>query len=385
MKALVIIAVLLAAADVRANDDTAEQQVVVVNAATDPSSAGPIARLRRVLGSRNLLVKLDDHLAATLDGRSSQITSIDAIKEAYATADFDAARALIDDNEQRILAEPVARDPSPQLAQLSQWRGLVAAATGEPDEAVRWFRAALRFNPAWVIDSKLASPRVRSLIKRAKREPDETGKLRVRSDPEDAMVSIDGGQPKPVADRTRLPVGIHLVIITAPQRKPYAELVDITEDLVFRLDISLDPESTVDRAARLVDATAAAPAGRPRLKRAMALAKLTGAPRMLVIEEGGAERVKLRLYDVEAKKVSKTVELDGSAPSAAIAREIVAALESENLMSADSIRIETRRDAPPKRWYKRWYVWAAAATVVGLGGYAAYDYASREPVGLRGL
>jgi hypothetical protein len=117
----------------------------------------------------------------------------------------------------------------------------------------------------------------------------------------------------------------------------------------------------------------------------MALAKLTGAPRMLVIEEGGAERVKLRLYDVEAKKVSRTVELDGSAPSAAIAREIVAALESENLMSADSIRIETRSDAPPKRWYERWYVWAAAATVVGLGGYAAYDYASREPAGLRGL
>ena len=32
---------------------------------------------------------------------------------------------------------------------------------------MRWFRAAHRFNPAWKIDKKLASPRVRSMVKKA--------------------------------------------------------------------------------------------------------------------------------------------------------------------------------------------------------------------------
>lgn len=366
-------------------DDTPEQQVVVVNAASKLGSVGQIARLRRVLDSRNMLVKLDKNLEATLDGRNVLIADVDAIREAYSSADYETALKIIEEDEHRILDEAMSRDPIPALAELSQWRGLINAALNQQDEALGWFRATYRFNPAWIIDKKLASPRVRSLIRRAKREPDETGMLRIDTDPEGAMVSIDGGGSKPVGEKLTLSIGKHLVMITADKRKPYAELVEIAKDDTYRIDIALDMETTLDRAARLVDATAAAPAGKPRLKSAKALAKLTGVPRLLVIEDGGEDHVLVRLYDVDLRKVSRPLSLDGAASSAVIARQIVAALDPENLVDVNTIVVDRRGEAPRKTpWYAHWYVWAAVGAVA-VGGYATYDYMSREPTAVRGF
>lgn len=378
------VALLLAGGDVRAGEEEAgEQQVVVVNASAKLGSVGPITRLRRVLDSRNMLVKLDKNLEATLDGRNVLIADVDAIKEAYASSDYETALRIIDTDEQRILGEAVSRDPIPALAELSQWRGIIAAALNQQDEAERWFRAAYRFNPAWVIDKKLASPRVRSLVKRAKREPEQTGTLRVNTDPEDARISINGGEARAAGEKVTLPIGKHLVMVTAPKRKPYAELVEIAQDETYRIDINLDSESTLDRAARLVDATAAAPAGKPRLKRARAIAKLTGVPRLLVIEDGGEDQLTIRLYDVETKMVSKKFEVEAAASSAAIARQIVAALDPENLVDVNTIIVNQRvESAKPTPWYGRWYVWAAVGAVA-IGGYATYDYMSREPTAVR--
>ncbi|HEU4614739.1 MAG TPA: PEGA domain-containing protein [Kofleriaceae bacterium] len=375
----------LGATRAEADDDDTPEQVVVVNAASKLGSVGQIARLRRVLDSRNMLVRLDKNLEATLDGRNVLIADVDAIREAYSSADYELALKIIDTDEERILGEAVSRDPIPALAELSQWRGIIAAALNQQDEALGWFRAAYRFNPAWHIDKRLASPRVRSLVKRAKREPDEMGTLRVNTDPEDARISIDGAGTRSAGEKLELPIGKHLVMITAPKRKPYAELVEIAQDETYRIDISLDDETTLDRAARLVDATAAAPAGKPRLKRARALAKLTGVPRLLVIEDGGEDHVLVRLYDVDLKKVSRPLELEGTAPSAAIARKIVAALDPDNLVDVNTIVLDRRGDLQkPKPWYTRWYVWAAVGAVA-IGGYATYDYMSREPTAVRGF
>ena len=160
-------------------DDMPEQQVVVVNAASKLGSVDQIKRLRRVLDARNLLVKLPQNLEATLDGSNILVADLDSIKEAYASGEYDSALKIIEDDEARILGEAINRDPIPALAELSQWRGIIAAAGNNQDEALRWFRAAYRFNPAWNIDKKLASPRVRSMVKKAKREPDEMGTLKV--------------------------------------------------------------------------------------------------------------------------------------------------------------------------------------------------------------
>jgi hypothetical protein len=93
--------------------------------------------------------------------------------------------------------------------------------------------------------------------------------------------------------------------------------------------------------------------------------------------------VLVRLYDVETKKVSQALEVDGSASSAVIARQIVAALDPDNLVDVNTI-VVAQRGRTPTPWYKRWYVWAAVGAVA-VGGYATYDYMSREPTMVRGF
>ncbi len=380
-----VAATLFAATAARAEDaDDTDEPVVVVNAASKLGSVDQIKRLRRVLDARNLLVKLPENLEATLDGRNVLIADLDSIKEAYASGEYDTALEIIEADEARILGEAINRDPIPALAELSQWRGIIAAALNKQDEALRWFRAAYRFNPAWNIDKKLASPRVRSMVKKAKREPDQEGFLKVYTDPDDATVRIDGGEARAAGQKIALPVGTHLVMITAPKRKPYAELVDVAENDPVRIDINLDPETTLDRAARLVDATASAPTGKSRLKSARALAKLTGVSRMLVVEDGGDDHVSVRLYDTDNRKVSKTFDLAGNASAETIARKIVAALDPDNLVDINTVVVNQRviEGQRPTKWYARWYVWAAVGAVA-LGGYATYDYATREPTAVR--
>jgi hypothetical protein len=211
----------------RADDaPVADGQVVVVNAAAKLGDVGQISRLSRVLESRGMLFKLPERMAAALDGRNLLIADLDAIKEAFANTDYATALKMIESDEQRILSGSVG-DPIPALAELSQWRGLIAAGLENSDEAIRQFRAAHRFNPAWAPDKKSSTPRVRGLVRQAHREPNETGVLHIDADPAEAMFSVDGGEARTAHGKLKLPVGIHLVMVTAEHRKPYYELVDI--------------------------------------------------------------------------------------------------------------------------------------------------------------
>ena len=392
MRFAVTIAVVLAsvAGRARADHNVAEaeeptdDQVVVVNAAAKVGDIGQIARLHRVLDARHLLVKLPEQLEATLDGRNALIADLDSIKDAYAMSDYATALKIIDSDETRILDQAVSSDPIPSLAELSQWRGIIAAALNQEDEAVRGFRAAHRFNPAWSIDKKLASPRVRSMVKKSRREPDETGVLRVEADSDDATMSIDGGEARSTHGKVELTVGVHLVVVSADKRKSYAELVDISEGELFKFAIALDKESNLDRAARLVDESTAAPPGKARLKRARALSRLTGVKRMLFVEGSNDDHVTVRLYDVQLKKVSKPLDLDGAASSSMIARKVAAALDPENLIDADTVIVATDVRPEPMHWYQHWYVWAGAAAILG-GGFASFEYMTREPTSVRGF
>jgi hypothetical protein len=219
---------------------------------------------------------------------------------------------------------------------------------------------------------------------KAHHEPDATGTLVVEADPDDAAVTIDDGEPRTAGAKIKLPIGIHLVMVTAADRAPYAELVDVQQDKPFHITISLDQETKIVRAARLVDESAATPPGKARLKRARALSKLTGVGRLLFVEDGTADHVIVRLYDINLKKVSKSVELDSSASSASIARDIKAALDPDNLVDASSVVVQMQYKPEPMHWYNHWYVWAGAAALLG-GGIAGYELMSREPTAVRGF
>ena len=362
--------------------DDKDKAVVLLNASAKLGDLGPVNKIRRVLDTRGLLFDIPDGLAAALDGRNVQIADLDAIRDAYTKAKFAEALRLVEDNELRLL-QNAGGDPMPALAELSQWRGLIAVGRDEKDEAIAWFRAALRFNPAWTLDTALAGPKVARLVKKARKEAAETGKLRVDAEPATATVQIDGGKAQALGEKLVLPVGHHLVTITAEGRTSYSELVEVNPDQTAKLSISLEKESRNDRAARLVDATVAAPPGEARLRKVKGMSRFVGATRFLVIEDTNSDRTVVRVYDVDMKKVSKQIDVEGSASSAAIARKVLAALDPENMVDARTV-ILVDGGSRPKRWYERWYVWAGVAAVAG-GGALGYHYATREPTAVRGF
>ncbi len=385
MRSLALVAATLAMlaetarADEGGDKADSKEELVLVNATAKLGSIGAIDRVRRVLDSRGLMKRLPEALEAVLDGRGVGIPDIDQIRDEFANSNYKAANKLIEADQQRVLQSVAKGDPIPALAELSQWRGLIAASEGDEDSAISWFRAAVRFNPAWAPDKKLASPTVRKLFKAAK-APTDMGHLRVDADPEDAQVRVDGGAIHAAREKIELGAGMHLVIVSAPDHAPYAELVEIAEGKTEKLGLTLAKEDKDDRAARLVDATVSAPAGKSRLKSAKPLSRLTGAHRMLYVEDATDDRVVLRLYDLDAKKVSQAIELDSQATSSAITRKVLAALDTDNMIDPSSI-VVIDRTSPPA-WYNHWYVWAGVAIVAGAA-FGGYEYATRAPTAVR--
>jgi len=360
-----------------------EDQLVFLNA-TSRLEAGPVTKIKRVFDARGLLHELPDGLEAILDGRNLQIQNVEAIRTAYTNLEFDAALKLIDDNETRILQFAGGGDPLPALTELSMWRGLIATSQDKADEAIEYFRAALRFNPAWSLDRKLAAPSVNRLVKKARKTTNAVGKLRVEVEPETAKVQIDGGKPQPLGEKQTLDAGYHLVVVSAEGRATYAELVEIENGRTTKLPVTLDPESTSDRAAKLVDATVAAPPGAARLKKAKKLSPVAGTKVFVIVEDSGTEHLTLRVYDTGAKKVSKPVEVDINASSQAIASKVMAALDPDNMIEPGQVPIMLVKDMHKQRWYERWYVWAGVAALAG-GGALGYHYMTREPTEVRGF
>ena len=369
-----------AAPDVDESEGEDDSGLVLVNAAARLGDVGKIEKLRKVLDSRGLLHKLPRGLEAALDGRAVQISDVDAIKDSYANEEYDVALKIIAEDEGRILKSASSGDPLPALAELAEWRGLIEAKKSNEGEAIDWFRAAHRFNSARQVDKQLASPTVRTMMKKARKESVEVGRFRVDADPETALMQIDGGKPQPTGMKVALPVGFHLVTVTADGRTSYSEIVEINEGKVEKFAISLDKESSDDKAAKLVDATVSAAPGKARLKLAKKLSRVTGNKRYLVIEDGGEDHVTVRVYDVNMKKVSKPVDLLDTASSATIMRLVNEALDPESMIDATQITvIQTERK---QRWYERWYVWVGVGAVIG-GGVLGYQYMSREPTAVR--
>ncbi|HET9987371.1 MAG TPA: hypothetical protein VFQ65_02605 [Kofleriaceae bacterium] len=355
---------------------------MVVNASGD--NPGQVERIHRVLDQRGMLFHVNESLEATLEGRSLLTPDLELIRHAYASADFTTALKIIEEDEMRLMLRGGA-DLTTSLSTLAGWRGLIAAADDKDDESLRQFRAAVRMNPAYQIDKKLPSPKVRAIILKAHHEVDATGVLKTTVDPEDARVAVDGNDSKQGGEKVRLPVGLHLVQISAQQRKSHAEIVDIDDVKPVRIDVLLDPESLIDKAVKLVDESAAAPSGAARLDRAKALSKLVGVNRMLFVEGASEAGVKVRLYDVTLKKISKSMTLDGNASSAAIASQIKSALDPDTV---DVNTVVVGHDGEPghddERWYNHWYIWAGAAVVVG-GALLTYSYESRDPTSIKGF
>ena len=108
---------------------------------------------------------------------------------------------------------------------------------------------------------------------------------------------------------------------------------------------------------------------------------------MLFVEGANDDGVKVRLYDTQAKKISKALTFDPNESSASIASQIKSALDPGAAVDGNTVIIGHDGDPPEhddQRWYNHWYIWAGAAVVVG-GLALTYSYESRDPTSIKGF
>jgi hypothetical protein len=168
----------------------------------------------------------------------------EAIRSAVTAERYADALELVDRATTRLF-HGRARRTLPRLAELAQWRALIASGRDEPEAAVAWFRAALTFDPAWSLDEALASPGRLRLVREARRPPAASGWLRVISD-RGARLQLDGDPARMIAGPRAVAVGHHRVVISRPGHISHAELVEIAADRTTRIIVALDREPVLE-------------------------------------------------------------------------------------------------------------------------------------------
>jgi hypothetical protein len=339
-----------------ASTAAAEDDVAVVNGA-GPGSATQLVKLRKRLDAMGALRVSAPEVEAALGGDSVDVAPI---KEAFEKFDYDRAEELLEQGITDLLTGGDPRMAVP-LAELLHWRGLVEDELDDGGEAEMWFAASYRLDPDRVIDQEATPPRVRRVIEKARRAKGGAGRIRVDAE-EDVRIEVDGRRH---AEGDEVEAGMHLVVVTAPGRSPFAKLVRVSAGKTAEIEADLADESEVARARRARDAVVAATTDQARLKKARPLAKITGARKLLVIE--GDDGLTVRVFDLDARTVSAPVALREASRPAVLAE----------MLGMDG----GRRD---KKWFERWYVWVGVAAVAG-GGYATWEMTHRDPTSLRGF
>ncbi len=378
-----LVTALLLDTSAHARNRPVEGGVVLVNGTSSSGHVATYEKLRRILDTNDLLVKLSTPMQTLMDGRRLAIEDLESIRDAYAKLEYETALLIIDQNQKRILGSAGGGDPLRPLAALQLWRGLLAIADGDEAKAVEFFRAALRFDPTVSPDANFRkAPTVQKILKQALKEPATTGKLDIELEGE-AKVSINGGKAQPVGKKITLVTGLHIVSILQEGMKPYLEIVNIVDGETETIAPELDDETDEDRAARLVDDAANAPPGKARLKKANEVAQLIGRKKFLYIEDMSDGRAKVRVYDVATARISNTVDLDLEATDTQIRRRIIAAINPENMIPVQEVVLVDKRSRE-KKWYQKWYVWVGAAAIVG-GGALGVHYMTRDPMSATGF
>lgn len=343
-----------------------DEGVAIVNGADDALGPAVLDRLRKRLDALGALHPTPPSLAAALEGTSP--VDLAPIEAAYNDLDYDQAEQLLDVALGDLLATADPATLARPVAELLRWRGMVAAALGSKDDAVADFAASLRIDPDQDLDRTALPPRVRDLYDRAARPGRRTGVVSLDLG-EELDLAVDGEPPRPAPRQLRLEAGLHLLVLTAADGAHDAALVVVEPERAVRHRPELARETDASLARRLRDQAARADNDRARLDRARPLGELTGARKLLVIEGDDPDRLTVRMLDLDARTVSAPIDVrQATRPS------VLAAL-----IGLDEAA------GPPRPWYKRWYVWAAAGAVVTGAAIGGYAYSQQAPDRITGF
>lgn len=346
--------------------------VLVVNGAdarAGAANASELVKLRKRLEALGVLQPASQAIVAALEGEPPY--DLDPIRNAYANFEFERADELIDSALSDLTTDGNPETMAEGAAELFYWKGLVAAVDDRTDEAVAWFAAVYRIEPDHEIDKATTPPKVRTLIEERAQQLEPRLRdvvFELTGDGTDAELVIDGGAPRAIPESMPMAQGYHLIVVTAPRRKPFGAIVEVRSRGTNSIPIDLGPEDDVARARRLRLETLDADSAEARLKRARRLAKITGARKFLVIEGERDDRdaLTVRVYDAVDDTESPPLALREATRPSVLAK----------LLGVDSGALGS--DGPPA-WYKRWYVWAAVGAVAVGAGTGIYLYSQREP------
>jgi hypothetical protein len=355
-----------ATADDRTRDSDG---VVVVNGGASTSELDLLRKRIDVLG---VMHPIKTAISAALVGEPPY--ELDPIRNAFGNFEYERADGLIETALSELFTNGAPEQIAPSAAELFYWRGLVAANDDRADDALNWFSTGLRIAPDFQFEKGAESPTVRSLMARARKIHPPKRPLQITADGDgfdNADLAIDGEAVAGFPAEVPLPIGLHLVVATAPERKPFASMVEVYNNRDSGVVITLDDEDEVTQIRRMRDDTLSAQSEDDRIDQAHRLAALTGGRRVLVIDGSDSDHLQVRVFDSITDTATKAMSLkEASRPSV-----LAALLGVDSGMGGD----------PPPIWYKRWYVWVAVGTVVVAGAVGGYAYSQRDPTRITGF
>jgi hypothetical protein len=248
------------------------------------------------------------------------VESYEALQLDRAWATFEEVRAALD-------RTGAAGATPARLSDLFIYRGAIRTQRGDPDGACEELVAAMVVAPARVLDPARFPPRTLEELERARRAATARPRVAVAIDaPADCAITIDGAAVS--LRQLALPAGAHWVSAACPGAAPWGARFDAVE-----------PEARVR--------VTPAPLAPPPEAEALVQARAAGASGLVLAEVRGPLATVRRLGLDGRERDRRTVTIAGAS------KDALAPL-------AEALR-DVLRPAPPPRWYRSRWVWAAGA------------------------
>jgi hypothetical protein len=332
---------------------------------------------------RRLPAAVPHHRTAAAVARARAARALREARRLYTSTNFPGCISLLSISELELSRALADSDPGSQqrahllLARVALWLGICQWAAGEPQAAGRSFvRAAqLPFSPA--PDPGLLPPELVAAYRRAVAEPREEVACRLDANLTAQHLQVDGKGPTVAGGALKVPAGTHYVVIKVSCQPGDAACEALRRQVgpggmrSLRLEASPSrcrvqlPGQQVQIRSRITCINPSEAALAPFVA---AVTRETGARDTLVIAVV-KRQVTLRMHTAGAPafrhQLVSTLRGDESLAQL-VGRSLPLLVGDQGPALVEPVPPDKEGDGgrPPRKWYRRWWVWVVAAGAV---------------------